>query len=37
VVNFRLASAVLAPGFTGFESRGLRLVLLPPAGLSMHP
>jgi len=24
-------------GFTGFDSLGLRLVLLPPAGLLMHP
>jgi hypothetical protein len=33
----RLASAVLASGFTGLDSLGLRLVPLPPAGLLMCP
>jgi len=37
VVILRLASAVSPSGFTGFNSPGLRLALLPPAGPSMRP
>ncbi len=36
-VNFRLASAVSPSGFTGFDSPGLRLALLPPAGPLTRP
>ena len=35
--NLRLASAVSPSGFTGFDSPGLRLTFLPPAGPSMRP